>query len=370
MDLTGLRVAVVGGGIGGMAAATALAQRGAHVVVHEQAPRLAEVGAGLQVSANGQRVLRALGIGAEGPPVGATVSPGTTFRDGRSGRQVAHVAAPREGPTWYMHRADLLDCLVRAAQDAGVALDLGRLLGPGTVHADMIVAADGVRSLWRSGIDGPVEPAFTGQVAWRALVPWQGEPVDAASVALGHRAHVVNYPLRAGRLMNIVAVEERRDWRSESWSQTGEVEEFRVRFAEFGGAVGDAIARTELVHTWALHGRSVAWNWVKDNVVLLGDAAHPTLPFMAQGACLALEDAWVLAAALEASSDLGAGLAHYQALRRSRAERVVALARGNAWRFHLGWPFNRASYAALRLGAGLLGRRLEWVYGYDATQVV
>jgi salicylate hydroxylase len=368
MDLTGLNVAIVGGGIGGMAAATALAQRGAEVVLHEQAPALTEVGAGLQVSMNGQRVLRALGAVGDDPPTSATVAAGTIFRDGRSGRQVARVPAPRDGPTWYMHRADLLEHLMRVARDAGVSLDLGRLVTPGTLRADLVVAADGVRSLWRSAVDGPVEPAFTGQVAWRALVPWTGDTSAAASVSLGHRAHVVSYPLRGGRLMNLVAVEERRDWTSESWSQTGDAAEFRDRFSDFRGTVGEAIARVDMVHVWALHSRSVAHRWRKDNVVLLGDAAHPTLPFIAQGACLALEDAWVLADALEAAPDLGSGLASFQSLRRGRAERVVALARGNAWRFHMGWPFNWGAYATLHFGGRLLGSRLEWVYGYDATR--
>ncbi len=182
MDLTRLSVAVVGGGIGGMAAAAALAQRGVSVTVHEQAPALAEVGAGLQVSVNGQRVLRALGAVGKYAPAGAAISPGTVFRDGRSGRQVAHVRPPAEGATWYMHRADLLDLLVQSASKAGVTVDLGRLMGPGMLQADLIVAADGVRSLWRSEIDGPVAPHFTGQVAWRALVPWQGNAMAPASV--------------------------------------------------------------------------------------------------------------------------------------------------------------------------------------------
>ena len=370
MELTGLGVAVVGGGIGGMAAAAALAQRGARVVLYEQAPELAEVGAGLQVSCNGQRVLRALGAVGDVPPERAAVSPGTVFRDGRSGREVARVPPPQDGATWYMHRADLLDCLVRTAERAGVSLSLGSPVEPGAVQADLIVAADGVRSHWRLGIDGPVVPAFTGQVAWRAVVPWQEEAPAAASVSLGHRAHVVSYPLRTGRLMNLVAVEERRDWQAESWTQTGDPGEFRARFAKFGGTVGEAIARVDNVHTWALHGRPVARTWARDNVVLLGDAAHPTLPFMAQGACLALEDAWVMADALEVSPDLPIGLARYQSLRQDRARKVVALAQGNAWRFHMGWPFNWGAYGTLRLGAGMLGRRLEWVYGYDATRAV
>jgi len=123
------------------------------------------------------------------------------------------------------------------------------------------------------------------------------------------------------------------------------------------------------VHTWALHARPVARTWHKENVALLGDAAHPTLPFMAQGACLALEDAWVLADALAASPDVASGLAAYQDGRRTRATRVVALAAGNAWRFHMGKPLAWGAQAVLAVGAGMLARRLEWVYGYDATEV-
>ncbi|THH38758.1 monooxygenase [Aliishimia ponticola] len=367
MELTGLNVAVIGGGIGGVATAAALAQRGAHVTVHEQAPALTEVGAGLQVSVNGQRVLKALGAVGAGVPDTASLSRGTVFRDGPSGAAVAEIRAPLGGPTWYMHRADLLALLVRCAKDAGVELSLGHAVSPGAVQADLIVAADGVRSLWRSYVDGPVAPSFTGHVAWRAVVPWDHPSDPRASVSLGHRAHVVSYPLRQGKLMNVVAVEERRDWRNESWSEQGDPLDFRMRFENFGGALGEVIAQAERVHTWALHARSVAQRWVKGNVVLLGDSAHPTLPFMAQGACLALEDAWVLGAALAGATDMAAGLARYTEIRQDRCRAVVNLARGNSRRFHMGWPFNWGAYAALVLGRGMLARRLEWVYGYDPT---
>lgn len=370
MELTGLNVAVAGGGIGGMAAAIALAQRGAAVTVHEQAAELREVGAGLQVSANGQRVLRALGAIGDGVPDVAMSSPGTVFRDGRSGRKVAFVPPPAGGPTWYMHRADLLRLLVHKAQQLGVEVSLGRVVGPGMVQADLIIAADGVRSLWRSEIDGPVAPAFTGQVAWRALVPRESVGgAEPASLSMGHRAHIVSYPLRGGYLTNLVAVEERRDWTADSWSREGDPNEFRDRFRDFGGPVGEAIKAAKVVHSWALHARPVARQWSRGNAVLLGDAAHPTLPFMAQGACLALEDAWVLTAMLARAPDVSTGLDAFQSARRLRAERVVALAAGNAWRFHMGWPFNWGAYATLAVGAGLLARRLEWVYGYDPTKV-
>ncbi|MCE8009259.1 FAD-dependent monooxygenase [Aestuariivita sp.] len=371
MELSGLSVAVIGGGIGGMAAAAALAQRGAQVRLYEQAPELSEVGAGLQISANGQVVLRALQAVGQDIPTQATLSPGTHMRAGRSGRKVAFVPPPSSGATWYMHRADLLTLLIKSAERAGVEITLGRPVTPGTVRADLIVAADGGQSTWRSVVDGPVAPAFTGQVAWRALVPCD-PPVAAdqpATLAMGSRAHVVSYPLRSGRSMNIVAVEERSGWTQEGWRQSGDPADFRARFADFGGATGALIARAEAVHLWALHLRPVARRWADGRVALLGDAAHPTVPFMAQGACLALEDAWVLSSALAHAGGVEAGLVAYQHARRARAEAVVALARGNAWRFHLTPPWSWGARAVLAFGAGALARRLDWVYGYDATKV-
>lgn len=364
----GLRVAVVGGGIGGMAAAAALARRGAQVSLHEQADALTEVGAGLQISWNGQQVLRALGaLEPDAPPDEASLSPGTRMIDARSTRAVAFMPPPGPGPTWYMHRADLLARLTRAATDAGVDLHLGRLVTPGSIAADLIVAADGGQSLWRSTVDGPVDAQFTGQVAWRALVP-NATPVppQPATLAMAARAHMVVYPLRGGLLTNIVAVEERSHWTDEGWRQPGDPDEFRERFADFRHAFGGLLDRVGKVHRWALHLRPVAGEWVKDNVALLGDAAHPTLPFMAQGACLALEDAWVLAAQVD-SAGVKQGLPAYQAARRARAARVVALARGNAWRFHLGRPWSWGAQAVLSVAGPTLARRLDWVYGYDAT---
>ena len=350
-----------------MAAAAALAQRGARVTLHEQADAFGEVGAGLQVSWNGQQVLRALGAVDAVPPE-ASVSPGTAMVDGPSARRVALIPPPGPGPTWYLHRADLLALLLRCAKVSGVDLQLGRVVTPGAVTADLVIAADGGQSVWRSGIDGPVTPAFSGQVAWRALVT---NPVPAplapATLAMGPRAHMVVYPLRGGRLTNIVAVEERSHWTDEGWRQAGDPDEFRTRFADFRPVFGALLDRVGEVHRWALHMRPVARTWVRDNVALLGDAAHPTLPFMAQGACLALEDAFVLAARVDALG-VTEGLAAYQAARRDRAARVVALARGNAWRFHLGRPWSWGAQAVLAVGAGLLARRLDWVYGYDATR--
>ncbi|MEX0286461.1 MAG: FAD-dependent monooxygenase [Paracoccaceae bacterium] len=370
MSCDGMKVAVVGGGIGGMAAAAAFARKGAQVVVYEQAPALTEVGAGLQISANGQALLRAVGA-VQGVPEKVTVSQGTWFCDGSSGRRVAKVRSAEAGPIWYMHRADLLALLTDAARDAGVQVELGQYRVPGSLEADLVVASDGVRGTWRGAIDGPARPHFTGQVAWRALVRLQGAPLPpVAQVYMGTRAHVVLYPLRGGELANLVAIEERQGWLEEGWSLEGDPEELQTRFSDFHGDAGRVIGAVDRVYQWALHARPVAQHWHKDNAVLVGDAAHPTLPFFAQGACLALEDAAVLAESVAAGPEVGTALARYQSLRQDRATRVVGIASGNAWRFHLPKPWAWGAQMVLALGAGPLARRLEWVYAYDPTTVV
>ncbi len=369
MDLSNSSIAIIGGGLGGMAAAAAWAQHGAKVDLYEQAEAFAEVGAGLQISWNGQQVLKALGVDIDALRALAGISQGTVMRDGFSGRKVARVPSPKGGPTWYLHRADLLATLVQTATKAGVRFHMGHPCLPGAVSADLIIAADGMKSIWRSEIDGPVHPSFTGHVAWRALVP-NRFGFDSAELTMGPRAHLVAYPVRGGALLNLVAIEERQGWEAESWSQKGDPEEFKRRFANFRGPTRVAIQQVDAVHTWALHARPVAQNWVNGTAVLLGDAAHPTLPFMAQGACLALEDAWVLTACVSACDTLEQGLARYQMLRQPRARRVVDLAWNNGWRFHMPRPFAWGAHAVLALGAGSLARRLEWVYAYDATKAL
>lgn len=367
MELAGKTVSVIGAGIGGVAASVALAQRGAQVTVHERAPAFGDVGAGLQISANGRRALVSLGVVDGGAHPAATLSDGTEFRDGAAGRLVARISPPRAGPTWYLHRADLLGLLVKRAEQLSVAFQMGVARAPGTSDADIIIAADGVGSAWRTKIDGPEAATFTGQVAWRALVPWNGQGgTSSAVLSMGHGAHVVTYPLRGGSVMNVAAFEDRRDWTEEGWRVAGDPDEFCHRFAQFGGLVGEMLQSAFDIHTWALFARPVAARWVNDHCALLGDAAHPTLPFMAQGACLALEDAVVLGQCLATGDTVAQGLARYQSLRQDRARRVVALAQGNAWRFHLGKPWAWGAQAALAVGAETLARRLEWIYDYDA----
>ncbi|RLK10903.1 FAD-dependent oxidoreductase [Ruegeria conchae] len=382
MNINGLNFCVIGGGIGGMAAALALRQRGAKVTVIEQAPELTEVGAGLQISENGMVVLRALNVVGE-PPEAGLKSYGTLLRDFRAGRSVSEIPAPVSGPTYYYHRADLLGLLHKAALREGIEFRLGArvarvfkhpseaeiVLKDGTrLSADCAIAADGGRSKIRAGLNGPEAPKFTHQVAWRATIPWaRRDRKPCAVLTMGPGRHVVTYPLRDHTLMNVVAIEERSDWREEGWHRRGDPEDLRARFSSFGGLVGDILEQVQEPNVWALFLRPVADRWQNGRVALLGDAAHPTLPFMAQGACLALEDAWVLVRSFDEQSGIQKALATYETCRRPRARQVVAAAGANARNFHLRGPMRMAAQAALMAIGPRLARRYEWIYSYDAT---
>jgi len=353
-------VEIAGGGVAGLATARALALAGRDVTLHERAAAFAEVGAGLQISPNGMRALEALGLGRALRAV-AVQSRGVRLIDGLSDRAIVFVAP--HGTTWFVHRARLVDVLRAGAEEAGAVLRTGSPRGAEPVEAGLLVGADGIRSAVRAAVEGSAAPRFTGQVAWRAVIPDPAaEPV--AEVYLGAGRHLVTYPL-AGGLRNIVAAEDRAEWTAEGWDVEDSPRTLRGAFARFPQRVEGWLARVTRVHVWGLFRHPVARAWQDGSRVLVGDAAHPTLPYLAQGANLALEDAVVLARALE-----GPGLGTYAAHRRARAEAVVAAAGANARRFHLANPVVRQSaFAALRLRErlrpGAAGRGFAWVWDYD-----
>jgi salicylate hydroxylase len=359
------------------------------VTVLEQAPEIAEVGAGLQISPNGARVIEALGLG-DGLRARAVTAQAVRLCDYRGGEVLRlDLGQAGQGGYHFLHRADLIDMLAEGARAAGVRLRLLQrvtgvrggsqprvdLASGAGFDADLVIGADGLHSVVRAVLDGPSAPFFTRQVAWRALIPNRTGRGAEVRVHMGPMRHVVSYPLREGRLLNLVAVQERAAWTAESWSQTDDPQALRAAFGDFCGEVQDMLAAVEQVNLWGLFRHPVARTWQREGLAILGDAAHPTLPFMAQGACLALEDGWVLAAALDAAQDMGAGLARYQALREGRARRVVAAASGNAWKYHLAFPPLRwAAHTALRAGGrlapGRMVRQFDWIYRYDAVDAV
>ncbi|MCY4152673.1 MAG: FAD-dependent oxidoreductase [Aestuariivita sp.] len=372
MNCSGLKVAVIGGGVAGLAAALAFARRDAQVTVYERSQALKALGAGLQLSLNGQIVLRALGV--DGNLV-TFCSSGTQIVDGQAGREIARIPGSRSGLTWYVHRADLISSLFDASVAAGVSVHCNQEILPSAkssrdLDADLIIAADGEHSKWRDSVEEPIAATFSGQVIWRALASHEGvaNPLEPATLTLGSGWHTVTYPLRDGKLMNIVAVEERKNWRDGCWQQLGEVAEFRQKFAQAKGIAAKLIASAEEVHVWALHLRGVASRWSLNRTVLVGDAAHPMLPFVAQGACMALEDAWILADAVAQAHTPKEGLREFEERRRSRVTRVCNLSRRNGRLFHLPRPWSWGLAAALRTSQHMIAQQLEWVYRYDATQ--
>ncbi|PQO22085.1 monooxygenase [Rhodobacteraceae bacterium WD3A24] len=395
MALGGREVTVLGGGIAGLAAALACARRGARVRVLEQAPEIAEIGAGLQISPNGAVVLQALGLG-DALARASVPAEAVELREGAGGGRVlrldlARAAGAGRAGYHFIHRADLVALLARGARAAGVQLETSRRIdrveiprgGParlidaqGAVRpAALLLGADGLHSVLRPALDpGAARARFTGQVAWRAVIAAEPGARAVAQVFMGPGRHLVSYPLRAGRARNIVAVEERRGWTGEGWHQGDDPARLRAAFAGFGGPVPGWLARLEAVHLWGLFRQPVAARWHDGGgrAALLGDAAHPTLPFLAQGANMALEDAWVLAESLDRHDTPAAALAAYQRARRDRAVRIIAAAARNARAYHLRAPLRPLAHAALRLGARLAPdaalNRFDWLYGYDVTQ--
>ena len=386
MDLQDMKIVIVGGGIAGLAAALALHAHGARPVLLEQAPAFREVGAGLQISPNGVAVLRALGLGralAEVSCRGRAVS----LRDGLSGSEVARLDLG-DAPYWFVHRADLIDLLARQARAAGLDLRLGQAVADIGVEAgsrarvvfddarcleaDLVVAADGLHSVMRRA--GALNAArFTRQAAWRAVVPnTMGHPPEVR-VHMGPGRHTVSYPLRTGSHVNLVAVEERDAWTEDGWTHTDTAKAVQRAFADFCAPVHQMMDLVEAPGLWGLFRRPVAKRPWEGRVALVGDAAHPTLPFLAQGANMALEDAWVLADVLTRESTLAGAAEAYNALRVARTERIVAAANGNAWKYHLRAPLVRR---AAHLGLGLVSRTMpqrlvgqyDWLYGHDVTK--
>jgi salicylate hydroxylase len=235
-----------------------------------------------------------------------------------------------------------------------------------------------LHSVVRAALNGRVAPFFTRQVAWRAVIAAEADAAPVAEVHMGPGRHLVSYPLRGGRLRNIVAVEERGRWVEESWSLQDDSPDLRLAFEGFAPRVRGWLDQVVQSGLWGLFRHPVARVWGQvataapdRGLALLGDAAHPTLPFLAQGANMALEDAWVLARTLDEAQDLASALAAYQAARAPRCARIVAAANANARNYHLRAPWRGLAHLGLaavsRLAPGQLLRRYDWIYGLDVT---
>jgi len=389
------RVLIAGGGAGGLTTALALIERGYPVIVCEQASELRELGAGVQIGPNGARVLIELGLRAalervvcEAAGKEARIwNTGETFPLFDLGRDcVARFGAPY----WTAHRRDLQQVLADAVerrrpgtirlgaraigvkqQEGGVRLALA---DGEEIEGDALIGADGVHSTIRAALFGAGPAEFTGLMAWRGLVPMKSLPAHLRRPVgtnwMGPGGHVVTYPVRRGELLNFVGVVERDDWRVESWNEPGTTEECAGNFPGWHADVHTIIRAVETPFKWALLGRPPMTQWAEGRVGLLGDACHPTLPFLAQGANMAIEDGLVIARCLDAEpADPAAAFRRFERARMERTARVVRGSSDNTRRFHnrlLADPTSAVDYMRREMAPEKLRTRYDWAYEYDA----
>ncbi len=383
MQLNATSINIIGGGVGGLTCALAFVKRGARVCVFEKAKAFKAVGAGIQITPNAMRVFREFGLSQSLMKAGV-ISDAVVPMNGLSGRRITRFGLTGQRPRYlFIHRAKLMDFLVEACISRGVELKFGSetkglntygevIYQEGgtqkTAKADITVFADGLHSLGR-GIVSSAPPAFfTNQVAWRAIIP--GEMPPEAHIVMGPGRHVVLYPLGDNQI-NLVAVQERESWAAEGWSHADDPANLQAAFADFHPSYKMLIDSVKEPFLWGLFRHEIAQNWYKERAVLLGDAAHPTLPFLAQGANMAIEDAYVLAKCCGEYADYDQAFATYQSLRQPRVECAIAAANSNARNYHLSGLQRRAAHIGLKtLGAvapNAFLSRLSWLYDHDVT---
>jgi salicylate hydroxylase len=365
-------IGIVGGGIGGLTAAIALRRLGLEVLVFEQAQRFGRVGADINLTPNAVRALDGLDLGVALRETAARPQ----FRISRmwdSGAEtsrlpMAEAAEQKYGaPQLTLHRADLLSAMEAALPAAAIRLGHRtsgleadadgvtlRFVDGATQRLDAVIGADGIHSVVRTALHGAENPRFTGVVAFRAVVPAErltGTPnLDSFTKWWGPdpQSQIVTFPLNRGRDIFIFATIAQESWTHESWTQPGSVEELRALYADYHPEARALLDACDAVLKTALWERDPLPFWSQGRVTLLGDAAHPMLPFMAQGACQAVEDAVVLARHLAAAASIEGAFLGYEAARLSRTSRIQLNSRANTW---------------LREGGNA-----DWVYGYDAWQ--
>ncbi len=383
------RIAIVGAGLGGLATAIALRQRGFEVQVHEQAPELGEFGAGINISPNSVKFFDAIGLTAKlqavaSEPVGLTwrawdadeISYSLPFGDFEK----------RYGAKYYVvHRSDLHRLLSEAVPDASIQLGkrctavetrngtAGLSFADGSsAEADVVIGCDGIRSAVRASTFGGEGPHYAGTMCWRALAPSDALPNNYHDGYVnqwsGDGGFVVSYHVRQGKFINFVCVRQQPGWTEQSWSVPSSVDEMLAAFPKVGPKLRRMMAAATSCSKWGQFTGEHAPQWTKGRATLLGDSAHAMLATFGQGANMAFEDAYVLARWLEASSDdPDAALAGYEAARKPRATRVQQLSRTEVGfkKLHSNWDRLRREYVFMTRHGSTTGGVYRWIFGYD-----
>ncbi|TWI56766.1 salicylate hydroxylase [Pseudomonas duriflava] len=392
-----LRVGIVGAGIGGVALACALQRQGIEYHLFERAKAFGEIGAGVQMTPNAVKVLKSLGLGSDLQRIGF-LPEAMVGRNWETATELFRTPLKENCPKVYgaeffhVHRADLHailsqdipgECVTFGVQCTGVTRNshsATATFSDGSVfEADLIVGADGIHSAVRDALWGTDKPHFTGHMCWRALVPVEQHPLPFVSPDtsfwMGPKAHVVTYYVKGGKAVNIVAVAETEEWVKESWTEPSSTEELVQAYTGWHTDLIQLFERTDPTQTykWGLFDHDPMSRWSAGHATLLGDAAHPMLPFLSQGAAMAIEDSYVLAQALVYfGDDVLAALEAYENERRPRTSQVQLQARERGRTYHLSSPeeLRKRDLAYQQEQAknpNAVGIRAEWIYEYDAT---
>jgi salicylate hydroxylase len=388
------RIIVAGAGIGGLTAASSLVDQGFEVIVLEQANELKLVGAGIQLSANATRVLYGLGLGSALSeysilPGGKCIRLWNTGQEWRLFDLGAESLRRFGYPYLMLYRPDLHKVLVDGLEKRSPgSLQLGvqvagveqspdqvevTLRDGRKLSADLLIGADGVHSVVRASQIAADKPRFSGCIAWRGVIPIERLPASMQGPSgvnwVGPGGHVIHYPVHGGKLVSFTGIVEKQGWFRESWTESGSVEECLEDFRRWHPDIHALIRQLEAPLRWAMMVRDPLQNWTRGRVSLLGDAAHPTLPFLAQGAAMAIEDGCVLARALDRyRTNLPAGLRAYQATRIDRTTRIVLGSSANTKRFHnpeLADARGAEAYIAREWEESKVRGRYEWLFAYE-----
>jgi salicylate hydroxylase len=379
------RMAIVGGGLAGLAAANALARFGIEAEVFEAAPALGEVGAAVNIAPNATRALIALGLGEKIAEVGLS-SPGIYTRNMQTGEFLEFndrrkTAARLGAPYYTFHRADLLDVLAGGLNRRSIHLD-HRLVGleersdrvelafanGAKVDAEFVIGADGVRSVIRRTLYGADNPTYTGQMVWRALLNGYDVPPEVLEPTghiqwVGPGRHLLAYYIRGDKLVNIVTQEDTDKWVEEGWSTRGDPDEMRLSFPDPEPQLAKLLSLVIDCSKWGLFTRPLTQNWGRSRIQLIGDAAHAMLPNAGQGACQAFEDSYILGRWLELCGNPVEAFTNFRRVRIPRVHGVQRLSFSNARFKHM--HDSSAQKASIAAGKGSVHGTADWVWAYD-----